>query len=576
MHRSRVRDHLLLTLLAGVAFLPYLDRPDVITSHEARVIQVSRAMAESGWPWNATPTLVPAVRLERDDAGVMDLRPIPGAPPLQINPWLVPIMNGQIRLQKPPLPYWCTAAAYRLGGSHSELLSRLIPAALGFLSTFLIAALARRLIGRRAALIAALVWSSSYFIPDEYRKSMTDPYLAFSTLLALWSWIAAASPHRQTANGKRHSALLVLSYVSIALALLSKGYPFFPHFLIPVSLYHLLYRRRVPGRWWLHLLGIAIVIAVTVPWPLYILKYVPSATEFWRYESVGRLSDNIEQYRPWHFYVPLLLQISLPWTFIWLLGAGLPLALPKRHISRRRILFPIVWFAAVVLFFSIFKHKKLAYLLPALPAAVLMTTWALLFLFSEVRRRGHKSTAATMLGIHCILIGLFGVVPTVVTWAGPVRNSPGHATALIAMTIAALGFWMLRRRRPRQSFVLTAAAAVVAFMAFFNFYRAPIENQRSPKPAVAVLRQALRDDPDGTTLISELPPEATVYLPLHLPFDPNAKTIYLLIDDRRGKIEPTLDYAARKLPQFKVRSVSEIPIREGGNTRWNLFAFHLR
>ena len=30
--------------------------------------------------------------------------------------WLVPRYNGELRLQKPPLPYWLTAASYRLFG----------------------------------------------------------------------------------------------------------------------------------------------------------------------------------------------------------------------------------------------------------------------------------------------------------------------------------------------------------------------------------------------------------------------------------------------------------------------------
>ena len=30
--------------------------------------------------------------------------------------WVVPRYNGELRLQKPPLPYWLTAASYRLAG----------------------------------------------------------------------------------------------------------------------------------------------------------------------------------------------------------------------------------------------------------------------------------------------------------------------------------------------------------------------------------------------------------------------------------------------------------------------------
>jgi hypothetical protein len=91
-----------------------------------------------------------------------------------------------------------------------------------------------------------------------------------------------------------------------------------------------------------------------------------------------------------------------------------------------------------------------------------------------------------------------------------------------------------------------------------------------------MLRQVLRDDPNGTTLISELPPEATVYLPLDLPFNPDARTIYLLIDDRRDLIKPTPEYAAKKLPQFKVKSVTQVEMAPQAKARWKLFAFLLQ
>src|SRR5947207_12011272 len=102
---------------------------------------------------------------------------------------MVPVLNGEIRLQKPPLPYWCSAILFRLFGIEwSEALARFIPALLGALATFFVADLARLLLGRRFAFPAALVWVSSYFIPDEFRKAMADPYLTFFALLAIWGW----------------------------------------------------------------------------------------------------------------------------------------------------------------------------------------------------------------------------------------------------------------------------------------------------------------------------------------------------------------------------------------------------
>src|SRR5690349_7948741 len=80
--------------LAVVVFLGWLGRRDIVTSHEGRVVQTARTMAEAGWPWQSPS--VEARRLDSDQV-------------LHVNPWVIPVIQGQIRLQKPPLPYWCAA-----------------------------------------------------------------------------------------------------------------------------------------------------------------------------------------------------------------------------------------------------------------------------------------------------------------------------------------------------------------------------------------------------------------------------------------------------------------------------------
>src|SRR3954469_12656109 len=93
-------------------FLLLIGRQDVAITHEARVAQTAREMAASGWPWDASPVQVPAARLVVE-GGRKALRADPGAAPLRVTPWVVPVLTGEIRLQKPPLPYWCAAVLFR-------------------------------------------------------------------------------------------------------------------------------------------------------------------------------------------------------------------------------------------------------------------------------------------------------------------------------------------------------------------------------------------------------------------------------------------------------------------------------
>src|SRR5437764_5596271 len=90
---------LVVVLLAAATFLSLLGRKDIVTSHEARVAQTARIMAASGWPWNANPVSVPVMRMTEVD-GIKELRPDPSHGRTQVNPWLVPVINNQLRLQK--------------------------------------------------------------------------------------------------------------------------------------------------------------------------------------------------------------------------------------------------------------------------------------------------------------------------------------------------------------------------------------------------------------------------------------------------------------------------------------------
>jgi len=537
------RPYILIALLAAAAFLPFLGRRDIVISHEARVVQTARQMAESGYPWHATPTQVPAVHLT-NSAGVLSLDPDLSKPPLRVNPWLVPVLNDEIRLQKPPLPYWCCALLFKLAGHWSQALARLIPALMGALATFLVYDLTRLTLGRRYALAAALVWVTSYFIPDEFRKVMADPYLAFFSLLAIWAWIRAASP--RPTSPSPHPPLLVF-YFATALGLLAKGPPLFIPLAIPIGLFHVLKKRRLPGTLWSHLAGIALLLLIALPWPIYILNHVPNAREIWRYESIGELTDNTENARPFWYYIPLLLQISLPWTPLWLLAFYLPFRKRQRvqgsefrvqeqsnpqsttssplrtQHSALRTLFPLAWYTLTVLFFSCVHLKKLAYLLPAMPAQTMMIAQAAVFIGVVLRKRTRRT-----------------------------------------------------RRQLDESFVFACTLIVIILVGVFNFIRTPIENARSPRRAAAFLQLALAANPHATTIPGRLPPEASLYLPLSLTYNRQADTILYLVDDLHNTAKADLDLFASRLPNLNLTAVRRMPIPgDGPRPRYKLFELTL-
>ena len=382
---------LVLLGFALLLYLPLLGRRDIVTGHEARVAQTAREMART-WPWQngeADRLHVDRVVLTDIGSGVLRLYPADDGSTVSVNPWLVPVLQGLIRLQKPSLPYWCAAIPLKLfsGGNMGQGWARFVPALMGAFGVVFMYDLARLTIGRAGAWAAGLVWVSSYLPFEEYRLAMPDPYLAFFTLVCVWAWVrAVAKPNLK----------LLLFYVCLALGVLAKGPLVFLHVGIALGAYHACYRRRPPGRVWQHVLGVAVFAAVAAPWAVYVCREVPDATAVWRYESVGELSGNRENVRPWWFYAPAALQVALPWTPVWLAGLVLPFV-RRRSRADRRAFFPLIWYVATVVFFSLVNQKKDPYLLPVLPAQVLLTARALVALLGHARltwaRRGKRRSA---------------------------------------------------------------------------------------------------------------------------------------------------------------------------------------
>lgn len=587
--------------LALVIFLPMVGARDVVTSHEARVVQTARQMAASGWPWAATPVAVPVVAVREID-GMKRVAPVPGAGTFEVNPWLIPVMNGQVRLQKPPLPYWCAAVLYRLM-RFGEGPARLPCALMGAVAVILVLDLGRRTIGRTGGWLAALIFLSSYFIFDEYRKAMADPALAFFSLLSVWAWVAASR-----ARARRRGACILLFYVSLGLGALAKAPLNFLHVGIALGAFHLCFRRRIPGSWWHHLLGVVLLLGIGLPWPWYVLTHVRQINrgpllarlELWRYESVGEFTDNTEKARGWWFYFPAVLQIALPWTPLWVLGVvralnrtrwpdWMKMRLPRRlqvaGSARRtdhRTWFPLLWFAVTLLVFSISNVKKNAYLLPMMPAMALTAAQGLMWVLAGLRRPQWKGSAESAV-IVMILIGAgFGLVlPNLIyKWAprsGVVARLPSPTVTLGLASLAmaalmALPAWLAWRRAGGRAWAFTQAITfAVAIALFFHFANAPFDNRRSAKQTCRLAIAMLQRDPDATLLMPAVPEEASVYLPLGMRYDPDKPHVLVIVDDRTRNARADPAWFQNRIPGRRVVGVQTLTPQLHGDTRWKLF-----
>jgi 4-amino-4-deoxy-L-arabinose transferase-like glycosyltransferase len=552
-------------MLATVAFLPLLGSRDIVTSHEARVAQTARMMAGAGWPWRSEAVEVPAVEVRNVDGSVRTIARGDGAT-WRVNPWLIPVLSGNIRLQKPPLPYWCAAVGFKIFGV-GEGIARAPSALMGFAATLLMFSLGRWLLGSLGGFCCALAWVSSYFLPSEYRKVMADPYLAFFSLLAVWFWIGGTR--------RRDAKWIIGFYLALALGSLSKGPVVFLHVAVPLIAYHFYYRPRVPHRWMLHLIGTVLFLGLTLVWPIYVYRHIPHALSVWWYESVGEVSEHADQARPWWYYLPNLLQIALPWTPVLIVG-WLDAVIGTGR-SRKSVRFAFAWYVGVVLIFSLLNVKKNAYLLPVMPAQTLLIGYSLALLIRMARRVGAAGRDFMLLMGQRFLAGIFAVLAAVASYkSGRPFFAGSIVTGGVAVLFARSARHELLLRRQRAWIFVVAGAYVLATASFLNFYTTPRENERSARAICDALLPQLQNH-QVSLEPSTLPAEVAFYLPLNLGFDPNAPRVLMIVDDPENKrtVELTeLRDRVGKLAVSGARRVEEYAALRGGK-RWKVLELTL-
>lgn len=361
-----LRDLLLLALLLGMPFLQFLGGLPLIDPDEGRYAEIPREMLERG-----------------------DL--------------LTPTLNYVKYFEKPPLLYWINAASLKLFGLN-EFAARLPSALAGLFTVLLTYLVARRLYGQRCALLAAAILGTSVGFVLQSRIILTDMLLTLWLTAALGAFIVAAQQ-----EGRRDSPLpWYLFYLGSALAVLAKGligivFPagivFF--YLLMTGRWQLLGRMRLPT-------GVLLFLAVAAPWFLLVSWRNPEfARFFFIHEHFERFTSTVHgRYKPFWFFVPVLVATMLPWSFF-IPGAIGNALRERKHDGGRVSLFLLIWAVLIFLFFSKSSSKLIPYILPVFPPLAMLIAHRLDGLL-EGRGRGIK-LAGIMLGIVLTVLGVAGL-----------------------------------------------------------------------------------------------------------------------------------------------------------------------
>ena len=296
---------------------------------------------------------------------------------VQYNNWLVPTMNGELRLEKPPLPTWIAAAIEacfpdRLGLQRAA--GGVMATMMVFFLYFLTIALTReRLLG----LLSALVLATSFSVVMMGRVVTWDIYCHSFMLGAIFFLYRAMSAKRTRWWD------FAMAGIFMGLSFLGKGPVSFYALLLPFLItYIAMYRPSFRHKWWPMVMAVAICCVLSFWWPLYLYFTHPGgALGALAKESTAWLERNV---RPWYYYWQFFTESGI-WSLALLTALGGWYWLRKRMLFSKEYTLAVVWTLLTLVLLSLFPEKKIRYLLPLLIPASMAVGHYFFYLFSEIK-----------------------------------------------------------------------------------------------------------------------------------------------------------------------------------------------
>lgn len=296
--------------------------------------------------------------------------------------WLVPHFNGEIYVNKPPLYFWVIALLSKPWGDVTEFTLRL-PSALSAIGTVLVVfSLGEVLIGAGGGFLAGLILASS----PEFQKYACVAKLEMLLTFFITASLACFYFGLNSASHKRWYFLWGWAFLTLSVFTKGIGVLIVP----PVLGLYLLSRREL-YRWreMEPFLGCILFTVALLGWLLPAQLYEGISYTGGMVGHFGHhMGKPVSPFKPF-FYVVETLTGTLPWSLIlvasyayWKNSGPGGRATPTGGIAtptdgRESLRFPVVWFLATFILFSISMEKRSRYLLPLYPALALMlgTLW---------------------------------------------------------------------------------------------------------------------------------------------------------------------------------------------------------
>ena len=373
------------------------------------------------------------------------------------NTWLLPTMNGEIRIEKPPLPTWLTAFPVILTHSDDNLGSLRVPAGIAaILMVFFVYFFAKALSDSSlVAFFSAIVVATSEFLIIMGKRESWDIF-CHAFMIGAICFLFLGWKNEKTSFG-----VFLTAGILMGLSFLSKGPIAFHSTLLPflVSYLYAYGYKPITRKWRGTAAAILICCTISVLWPLYLYTYLPDAAV-----AVGTKELHTwvaYKAKPLWYYLPFPIHSGI-WVCLLISALFYPLIGQKDSFckDKKKYTFLLAWIFLTVFLLTVIPKKSTHYLLPVIvPVSLLIGLFMqhLLLVYGDKEQPTADKITVTIHEIVVLLLSLAGLVTCLYNdfWFSP--NSPTiHSLPIsIFIGIALYSFYFFKKKAIVNLFMTT-------------------------------------------------------------------------------------------------------------------------
>lgn len=390
---------------------------------------------------------------------------------------IVPMFNGKLRTDKPPVHYYMMMLAYSVAGK-SAAASRFFSAIAGILIVLGTWWITNRHFSSKAATIAALVLLGSVHFLFQFRLATPDPFLILAHVFALFAfWEGYATKNR---------SWYFMMYAMMGLAVFAKG---------PVGLalpgatifFFLLMRKELNWKTIMSLqpvIGLFIFALIALPWYWIVHRATDGAWTrgFFLEHNVSRFNSAVDGHRG-PFFLPLVFVLAGLFPFsVFMPMAGID-AWKKKSVVPF-LFFMLLGAIFIIVPYSFSSTKLINYTSPAYPfVAVLIGAY-----LSTLR---IPKTMNIQLLILAVITLLFPVGFVIWVKSDKLPELLPQVWMAFLLPIAAVGAWYLFRRKNSPHWWIWLSVGSMLFnMLFFAWLFPLLDDTGSVKKLSGVVSNA--------------------------------------------------------------------------------------